>query len=126
MNTPDWLYDAIMDGLSALAAVMKFAPNEQVIDEVSEIWVKVITPRRNWCYDEDFDCVQKAFMSIMQEMREFPTPADFLDYLPDREVRNLPYKKHQITASEQKEIDALYEEIRAVLRIPAEVTDESR
>jgi hypothetical protein len=84
MKSPAWLEREISNGLQALLTLgLRRAPSADVIGMTLDIWLVPITKRLGGADEErGIKRVRGAFAQLF-ERRDWPTPADFLEALPD-------------------------------------------
>ena len=84
MSTPEWLVREVSNGLQALLAPgLKRAPSADVIGMTLDVWLIPITQRLGGADEERGTRRVRAAFARLFGRREWPTPADFLDALPD-------------------------------------------
>lgn len=79
-------------------------------------WYRAVTDGRVWDRQLDAPRFRKAFVTLMKNRRQWPSPADFMDAMPPRE--QLALTKQPITAApESPEMKRRFDEIGRLLRM---------
>lgn len=79
-------------------------------------WYRAVTDGRVWDRQLDTPRFRKAFVTLMKNRRQWPSPADFMDAMPPRE--QLALTKQPITAApESPEMKRRFDEIGRLLRM---------
>lgn len=90
----NWIQDEILRGLQKLLALsLERTPAGELLPITVGAWVEAIM--RGRAFDEALDVprFRSAFVTMAEHRRTWPTPADFLAALPDRETfKALPAK----------------------------------
>ena len=86
---PQWFYRSISEGLKALYVLrLPFTPSEQLIDKTEDVWVQSIwSASIGWDQELDAGRLHKAFLRLTREAKEWPSPRQLLERLPDRTHR---------------------------------------
>lgn len=71
-------------GLQKLSCLsLDRTPAAEVLSGTAQAWVEAITDGRAWDRSRDAERVATAFRTLARTSRRWPSPADFLDALPD-------------------------------------------
>lgn len=70
-------------------------------------WYRAVTDGRVWDRQLDAPRFRKAFVTLMKNRRQWPSPADFMDAMPPRE--QLALTKQPIKASPERAAQAAAE-----------------
>jgi hypothetical protein len=110
-----WFNNEILAGLMRIQVLnLSFSPSVDTIKPLAATWVDVLWRYNiDWCYELDVERIQKAFQRVMVSMDRFPTPAQFMYYLPEREYRDMALPKPVVSDEMRSEVLA---NVRAELR----------
>lgn len=90
-----WLHEEIETGLTMLAALnWERTPSRepQAFQLVVNAWAMGLMEDRVWDDFRDTPRIRKAFARMMTACRSWPSPREFLDYLPPVEQKQLAHK----------------------------------
>lgn len=93
MNT--WLHMEIKTGLLALASLNleRTPPREaQAFEVVVNAWASGLMQDRVWDAQRDIPRLRTAFSRMLTACRAWPSPREFLDYIPPAEQKQITYK----------------------------------
>lgn len=77
-------------------------------------WYRAVTDERVWDQQLDTPRFRKAFVNLMKNRRQWPSPADFIEAMPPRE--QLVLTKQPITsAPDSPEMRRRFDEIGQIL-----------
>ena len=113
----EWIHSEILDGLSQLLCLsLDRTPAADMIAGTAMAWYRAVTDGRVWDKQLDAPRFRKAFVTLMKNRRQWPSPADFMDAMPPRE--QLALTKQPITAApESPEMKRRFDEIGRLLRM---------
>lgn len=118
MNAPNWLRNAVVDGLQGLLVLrLKGAPANDTAKAVAGAWVTVLA-NRPIAWDEKLDTprIRQAFMQLAGTCEYWPSPATFLAALPPRVISTPLLTKPQsreIPAGVRDALDKVLKRARA-------------
>lgn len=79
-----WLLVEVATGLQKLSCLsLDRTPAAEVLSGTAQAWLEAITDGRAWDRNRDTERVAAAFRTLARTSRRWPSPADFLDALPD-------------------------------------------
>jgi len=100
-----WVEREMLRGLQGLIALrLQGAPAADAVDMTADIWLVAIGSRAvTWQENLDADRIRRAFATLFGRVRQWPSPAEFLDVLPARApVAMLPIPKLTEEQREQR------------------------
>ncbi len=86
-----WLKNTIGKGIAMLLLLrMKNSPPDDAIKPTLQVWLQVITYKKEWIQELDQWRIEEAFMHIAKTCDWFPTPKQLLEAMPPRQIKVLP------------------------------------
>lgn len=81
---PQWLKNAVIDGLQALLVLrLRGSPAKDTLPALANLWVATITTRPVlWDEERDAPRIKKAFLELMATADHWPAPSAFLAMIP--------------------------------------------
>lgn len=82
----EWVEREMLRGLQGLLALrLPGAPAADAVGMTADIWLVAIEPRAAaWQEELDANRIRQAFTALFTRVRQWPSPAEFLDALPAR------------------------------------------
>jgi len=108
----DWVEREMLRGLQGLFALrLSGAPAADALGMTADVWLVAIEHRaRGWQEGRDAERIRRAFALLFGRVRQWPSPAEFIDVLPSPEpLPALPEPK--LTAGQRAQNRRRYEEL---------------
>lgn len=109
--TPQWLKDAVVEGLQALLVLrLNGIPAKDTLPATANVWIAAISSRPIlWEEDRDKPRIRKAFMELAATAERWPSPAELLRAMPPRtpQLKLTPPVERHYSQKSREMVDAL-------------------
>lgn len=111
----DWIDEELRHGLMQLMCLgLPWAPPPDMMQGTLMAWSAAIRHNREWDQEKDGHRFRAAFLGMMADCTQWPTPRQFVDSMPPREqAKALPPK-----GVDQERVRAMLDELADAFRIP--------
>lgn len=118
MNTPEqWFINQILSGLQSLYVLsLDRTPAADMISATADVWAQTLWSKPvDWQAELDIERMQKAFVELAGAVSRWPSPAEFLVYLPKRSAQDaLP--KPRLSDEQKRQVQAMFKKLNAELK----------
>lgn len=111
----DWIEQELKQGLMQLMCIgMPWAPPPDMMQGTLMAWSAAIRHNRVWDQAMDGPRFREAFLNLMAESTQWPTPKGFIDAMPKRpELKALPPKP-----VDQAKVQAMLDDLADAFQMP--------
>lgn len=116
-SLPITVQEAIINGLTRhMALRLRGSPAAENIQQTAAVWMDVMTTRPiTWDVDLDLWRIERAFANLAATITHWPSPADFLNCMPERKLQlklDAPVNREPMSPKTRALVDGMLRKLR--------------